>query len=123
MSTFAPAHSLFDAPAEQPIDGALGWVEGILLGPLAVSLCVIAVAIVGFTMLTGRLPIRQGLRVVLGCFVLLGARSIVGTIMGAWVDAGEAAPVRPAGPQMIYEREPLPEATYDPYAGASLRRE
>ena len=118
-----PSSSLFDAPAEPPIDGALGWIEGTLLGQAAVSLCVIAVAIVGLTMLTGRLPLRKGLRVVLGCFVLLSAGAIVRGISGAWSENNVAAPAVNSEPLLLYQREPLLPATFDPYAGASLRRE
>ena len=39
-------------------------------------LCVLAVAFVGMLMLTGRLALREGLRVALGCFILLGAPAI-----------------------------------------------
>lgn len=116
-----PSSSLFDAPADPPIDGALGWIEGTLLGQAAVSLCVIAVAIVGLTMLTGRLPLRQGLRVVLGCFVLLSAGVIVQGFSGVWTGRAPPPPVNNEL-QLLYEREPLPSATFDPYAGASLRR-
>lgn len=118
-----PSSSLFDAPADPPISGALGWIEGSLLGQAAVSLCVIAVAIVGLTMLNGRLPLRQGLRVVLGCFVLLSAGVIVQGVSGAWGESSVAAPAVNSEPQLLYQREPLPPATFDPYAGASLRRE
>lgn len=44
-----------------------------LLGEVAVALCVIAVVLMGLMMLGGRLPVRDGLRAVLGCAVLLGA--------------------------------------------------
>lgn len=118
-----PSSSLFDTPADPPIDGALGWIEGTLLGQAAASLCVVAVAIVGLTMLTGRLPLRQGLRVVLGCFVLMSAGGIVRGISGVWTESSLAAPAVSSEPQLLYKREPLPQATFDPYAGASLRRE
>lgn len=114
---------MFDAPADPPIDGALGWIESTLLGQAAVSVCVIAVAIVGLTMLTGRLPLRQGLRVVLGCFVLLSAGVIVQGISGVWTGGSAPPPLVASDPQLLYQREPLPPATFDPYAGASLRRE
>lgn len=119
----APSTSLFDAPGNPPLEGALVWVESTLLGQAAVSLCVIAVAIVGFTMLTGRIPFRHGLRVVLGCFVLLSAGSIVQGLAGAAADGGASPLPVSSEPQLLYEREALPEATFDPYAGASLRRE
>jgi type IV secretion system protein VirB2 len=41
---------------------------------------VIAVAMVGFMMLTGRMNWRFGATVILGCFILFGAASIVAGI-------------------------------------------
>src|SRR5215471_620090 len=59
---------------------ALDWVQGTLLGNLATAAAVIAVAAVGFLMLTGRMDWRRGLTVVIGCFVIFGAVSIVAGI-------------------------------------------
>ncbi|MGZ6015925.1 MAG: TrbC/VirB2 family protein [Phenylobacterium sp.] len=63
-----------------PIIAALDWVQGTLLGNLATTAAVIAVAAVGFLMLTGRIDWRRGLTVVIGCFILFGAVSIVAGI-------------------------------------------
>lgn len=68
--------SLFDAPASSPLGAAAEWLTGTLLGSVAVSLCVIAIAFVGLRMMTGHLAARDGLRVVIACFVLLGAATI-----------------------------------------------
>jgi type IV secretion system protein VirB2 len=70
-----------DNPAgSSPIIAALDWVQGTLLGNLATTAAVIAVAAVGFLMLTGRIDWRRGLTVVIGCFILFGAVSIVAGI-------------------------------------------
>jgi type IV secretion system protein VirB2 len=66
-----------------PINAALGWVEGTLLGSLATTAAVIAVAVVGLMMLTGRIDWRRGLTVILGAFILFGAATIVAGIRGA----------------------------------------
>jgi type IV secretory pathway VirB2 component (pilin) len=66
-----------------PIVAALGWVQGTLLGNVATAVAVIAVAMVGFMMLTGRINWRMGATVVLGCFILFGATTIVGGIQAA----------------------------------------
>jgi type IV secretion system protein VirB2 len=47
---------------------------------VATAVAVIAVAAIGFMMLTGRINWRYGATVVLGLFVLFGAGSIVGGI-------------------------------------------
>lgn len=62
--------SLFEPSSASPIAGAVGWIGDTLLGGVAVTLCVLAVAFVGLMMLTGRVPVRTGFRVVLECFVL-----------------------------------------------------
>ena len=59
---------------------AVGWLEGTLLGTVATVAAVIAVATVGFMMLTGRINWRYGITVILGCFILFGASSIVAGI-------------------------------------------
>jgi type IV secretion system protein VirB2 len=53
------------------------------MGTVATVAAVIAVAAVGFMMLTGRVNWRHGAVVVLGCFILFGAASIVAGIRGA----------------------------------------
>lgn len=77
----AIAQSDYDDPAGSgPIVGALQWLQGTLLGTVATVAAVIAVAAVGFMMLTGRMNWRYGGVVILGCFILFGAASIVGGI-------------------------------------------
>lgn len=71
-----------------PILAAIGWIQGTLLGNVATSVAVIAVAIVGFMMLTGRMSWRHGVTVIIGCFVLFGAAAIVAGIQAAARIAG-----------------------------------
>lgn len=69
-----------DPQGSGPILAAMDWVQGTLLGNLATTAAVIAVAAVGFMMLTGRMNWRFGATVILGTFVLFGAASIVAGI-------------------------------------------
>lgn len=62
------------------IVSAVQWLQGTLLGTVATVVAVIAVAAVGLMMLTGRINWRYGATVILGCFILFGAASIVGGI-------------------------------------------
>lgn len=78
----ALAQSL-DPQGSGAILGAVNWVQGTLLGAVATSVAVIAVAAVGFMMLTGRMDWRRGAMVILGCFILFGAAAIVGGIREA----------------------------------------
>ncbi len=54
--------------------------KGTLLGTVATVVAIIAVAAVGFMMLTGRINWRYGATVIVGCFILFGAASIVAGI-------------------------------------------
>lgn len=56
---------------------AVNWLQGTLLGTVAQVVAVIAVAAVGFMMLTGRINWRHGAVVVIGIFILFGAPQIV----------------------------------------------
>jgi type IV secretion system protein VirB2 len=69
-----------DPAGSSPLIAALSWVQGTLLGNLATTAAVIAVAAVGFMMLTGRMDWRRGLTVVIGAFIVFGAVSIVAGI-------------------------------------------
>lgn len=69
-----------DPAGSGPIVAALGWLQGTMLGNVATAVAVIAVAMVGFMMLTGRLNWRFGATVIVGCFVLFGASAIVSGI-------------------------------------------
>ena len=69
-----------DPAGSGPILSAVNWLQGTLLGTVATVIAVIAVASVGFMMLTGRINWRHGAVVILGCFILFGAASIVGGI-------------------------------------------
>lgn len=71
-----------------PILAAINWIQGTLLGNVATSIAVIAVAVVGFMMLSGRMNWRHGATVILGCFVLFGAAAIVAGIQAAARFAG-----------------------------------
>ena len=72
--------SYSDPAGAGPIVGALQWLQGTLLGTAATVVAVIAVATVGFLMLAGRMNWRDGATVIIGCFILFGAASIVGGI-------------------------------------------
>lgn len=80
----AAAQDSFSDPAGSgPIVGAVHWLQGTLLGTVATVIAVVAVASVGLLMLTGRMNWRYGATVILGCFILFGAASIVGGIQSA----------------------------------------
>lgn len=121
--SFASA-SLLEPSGEPVLGTAISWITSTMLGSIALGLCTIAVAVVGLMMLEGRLPIRQGARVIVGCFVIFGAPIIAAGLMGSW--QSEAAYIPPPSAldsDPATAREEPPPANYDPYAGASLRRD
>ena len=75
--------SLSDPAGSGVIVSAVRWLQGTLLGTIATVVAVIAVASVGFLMLTGRINWRYGATVILGCFILFGAGAIVSGIQSA----------------------------------------
>ena len=87
LLTLAPAQAFAQAAGDPqgsgPIVAALGWLQGTLLGNVATAVAVIAVAMVGFMMLTGRMNWKHGATVILGCFILFGAAAIVSGIQSA----------------------------------------
>lgn len=117
---------LTDSPAGTSVlVAAISWVQDVLLGTVATSVAVIAVAAIGFGMLTGRINIRHGVTVVMGCFILFGASSIVAGLRYAASGAGGydlvppviTQPPPPPPPPLRPNGTPAP---YDPYAGASV---
>ena len=77
----ASAQDSYSDPAGSGVFvSAVNWLQGTLLGTVATVAAVIAVACVGFMMPTGRINWRYGATVIVGCFVLFGAASIVAGI-------------------------------------------
>lgn len=114
--------SLADAEGAGPFVAAVQWIEAVALGTIATSIALIAVATIGFLMLSGHLPIRRGLTVILGCFILFGAPMIAAGLMGALNAPPEMASQAPPPPSPLASALPTPTATsgHDPYAGAAV---
>ncbi|MBE5075065.1 TrbC/VirB2 family protein [Erythrobacteraceae bacterium E2-1 Yellow Sea] len=72
-----------DPQGSGPIVAALGWLQGTLLGNVATAIAVMAVAAIGFMMLTGRMNWRFGATVIIGVFILFGAATIVAGIQSS----------------------------------------
>jgi len=114
--------SLADPIGSSPIAAAALWLQGTLLGTIATTVAVVAIASVGLMMLTGRVNVRRGVTVAMGCFVLFGASSIAAGIRMATSDLGGGAAAQAAidpPPAVVIPKRP---PNYDPYAGASVPR-
>jgi type IV secretion system protein VirB2 len=78
FTSHATAQTVSGDPAGSgPIIAAMQWIEHTLTGQVATTAAVIAVAVVGLMMLTGRIDWRRGIAVVLGAFIIFGAAAIV----------------------------------------------
>lgn len=116
--------SLFESSRDNVLLSAMGWIEGTMLGSAATLVAVLAIAGIGFLLLQGRLAVKDGARVVLGCFIVFGAAAIAQGIAGV-SDQVSATQEIAKGLDNIHTSIPdIPEQTddYDPYAGAAPRR-
>ena len=93
---------------QQPTASAIGWISDTLLGQTAATLCVLAVALVGFSMLSGRISLRRGGQVILGCFVFLGAPAIAQGLLAVGTTQAGAGEGRQT---VVYEAQPRGELT------------
>ena len=101
---------------------AAQWIAATATGSIATGVATIAVAAVGFALLAGRIDIRRGATVILGCFILFAAPALASAFV-QWANGDDAA-VRQAAlaPPLPPASEPPPYQPKDPYAGASLIR-
>jgi type IV secretory pathway VirB2 component (pilin) len=117
----SPATYLTDPPAHSPIADGVTWVQGVALGTTATAIAILAIAGIGLLMLSGRLELRRGVTVVIGCFILFGVSGVAATLTGLSGINTQSNPPAPSnsGPLSNQLRSPTPTA-YDPYAGASV---
>lgn len=82
-SQLAQAQAAASPQGAGPLESAAMWVQGTLLGNIATTVAVIAIAVVGLMMLSGRINWRHGAIVIVGCFILFGATTIVAGIQAS----------------------------------------
>jgi type IV secretory pathway VirB2 component (pilin) len=115
--------SLAIPPESSVILPAAQWIEAVFLGSIATTIAIVAIASIGFGMLAGRINVRRGGTILLGCFILFGASTIADGLRRAVQSPdrlySEAAPIAP--PIFVRPaRTDAADASYDPYAGASV---
>lgn len=81
----------------------------------------LAIGLIGYQLLAGRIELRRGAITILGCLILFGAPVIAASLFQIAVAASESPsmpPLQRSQPIIV----PLPTASspYDPYAGASV---
>ncbi|WP_373489024.1 TrbC/VirB2 family protein [Blastomonas sp.] len=114
----------FSAPSGSgALVSAVEWLQTTLLGTVATTIAVIAVAAIGLGMLSGRVELCKGATVIIGCFIVFGASNIAAGILLAANAGGPAysqvVPVETAPPPPPPPSPNQPSA-YDPYAGAAM---
>lgn len=114
--------SLSDPPESSVILPAGRWVEALVTGDLATTIAIIAVAAIGFAMLAGRIEVRKGLRVLLGCFIIFGAATIAAGLQRAAQSPSVPREAPAPVPPPVYVKPGQTDAANpnDPYAGASV---
>ena len=101
------------------LTSAVGWLESLLLGSLATTISILAIAVLGMVMLAGHMPLQRGGRTILGCFILFGAGAIAQALLGAATFVTGPAPVAVSQTTIeIVIPTPAPAPT-DPYEGAA----
>ena len=98
---------------------AVVWLVEAVTGTPATAVAVIAVALLGFLMLDGRIPARRGVALITGCFLLFSAAVVSSGMIGLLQSAPSKGEVLPM-PQPALSPIIPPAAPYDPYAGASV---
>lgn len=110
---------------ENPLAVAVTFLQGTLLGSIAITVAVLAVAVVGLLMLNGRFEIRRATQVILGGFIIFGASTIAGGLIGALsASRGDSLATTDDGvpdtpPVASLPVQSVPAVT-DPYAGAAV---
>ncbi|WP_448659152.1 TrbC/VirB2 family protein [Sphingomonas sp. CJ99] len=104
----------------QSILAAAQWVEVAMLGSVATVVAIIAVAALGLALLSGRIDLRRAGWTLLGCFIVFGASTIAGALLGGSnrPSLSAAKPSQYIEPHVMIIQKQRP--TYDPHAGASM---
>jgi type IV secretory pathway VirB2 component (pilin) len=106
------------------------WVEELVQGRLTTAIAILAVATLGYQMISGRFSARAALRVLLGCFILFGSSTIARGLMDALQSGGpevnptvvyQIPPARAPSPAVVPSLAPSTNSgnPFDPYAGNS----
>jgi len=107
------------------IVNATSWIDHVLTGTLASTVAIISVAIFGLMLMTGRVRRPRAVELIIGCFIIFGARSIAAGLISSIGARDQGAPiaqtVRPNLPISPVARQPSPRTQFnDPYNGAAM---
>ena len=102
---------------------ATAWLVELLAGSSVTILATVAIAILGYSVVIGQGTVRSGGRVVIGCFILLGAASITNGLVDIVesdvqpLPAIESQPVE--FPEPVFKPAPQSVNPFDPYSGTN----
>lgn len=116
-----PQISLFDGHSGADIGSSLDRVETLLLGEVATMIAIVAIALVGFLMLSGRMRFMRSLRLIVDCFMLLGSSTIAALLIGIGDEARRPARIA-VDTKNAQPRETFPPSDDSTYSRASVRR-
>ena len=97
---------------------ATQWVSSLLLGSVATTVALLAIAGAGLLMLAGCLPKRRAARLLLGCFILFSAATIANGIVQTL--ASPSPPPSQVELTLQYTAATPRPSSLDPYGGASV---
>ena len=100
------------------LSNAIIWLRSILLGSTASTVTVLAVATIGLLMLSGRVPMRRGATVIIGCFIVFSAATISDGLLGS--GNGTRTGIALIAPSPAYIPTEPHATSADPYAGSSV---
>jgi type IV secretory pathway VirB2 component (pilin) len=106
------------SPATSALAEPLIWLQDTLLGTVATTIAIIAVATIGLLLLSGHIDWRRGATTILGCFVLFGAPAIAAGLQSAAQYSDKTVPdaitpVQPVPPAPPIQ-PPAPPAPHEP---------
>lgn len=102
------------------VPAAAQWIEALLTGSVGTTIAIVAIAMTGFSLLSGHLAWRRGVGVVLGCFAIFGAGMIARDLMGLARTTSQPAALTVPPPMPAPPPAKVPPVNPDPYAGASV---
>lgn len=113
-------YSLATGSHSDSLASAVLWVQSLLLGKFGTILAILAVAIAGLNMLWGRSSPRDGLRIIIGCFILFGASTIAQGLVRSVEGHSRMNVLPPPEPVSFATQLPMAPHTnpFDPYTGA-----
>jgi len=96
------------------------WIAVLLTAHLLLIVGTMAVAALGYSLLSGRVPAKRAATIVGGIAVVTSAHSLADALIGQDFERQTTAAPLAASGKPTSTPAPTPPAVYDPYAGAAV---